>query len=244
MMRFSFVLICSFFSLMPLLYGQNAQEHDINFLPQSDASAAGGVSPMVQESADVPVPGRALLRSFVLPGWGQYYANDSDWRRGQYHLGAELALIGSWIYLNTNADLLEGNMYTHASAFAGINLRSASRDVEIAAGAFNSLAEYNETQLRNRNWDRLIEDLPANRWNWASENDRVEYRQLRDRRDRAEQQISGIITIMVVNRVVSGVHAFIQARDRAEALSAVSLGMSLPEISRGTGYQATLSVKF
>lgn len=229
---------------MPLLYGQDVQEYDIDFLPQHNASAANGFSTMVQESADVPVPGRALLRSFVLPGWGQYYANDSDWRRGQYHLGAELALIGSWIYLNTNANLLEGNMYAHASAFAGINLRSAPRNVEIAAGAFNSLAEYNETQLRNRNWDRLIQDVPANRWNWASENDRVEYRQLRDRRDRAEQQVSGIITIMVVNRVVSGVHAFIQARDRAEALSAVSLGMSLPEISNGTGYQATLSVKF
>lgn len=244
MMRFSFFLLCSFLSLLPGLYGQDVQEQEISFLPQHDEVPATENSAMMQESADVPVPGRALLRSFVLPGWGQYYANSSDWRRGQYHLGAELALIGSWIYLHTNANLLEGNMYAHASAFGGINLRAVTRDVEIAAGAFNSLSEYNEAQLRSRNWDRLIDDVPANRWNWASENDRIEYRQLRDRRDTAEQQISGIITIMVVNRVVSGVHAFIQARDRAELLSDVSLGMSLPELSKGSGYQATLSLRF
>ncbi|MFW6347965.1 MAG: hypothetical protein ACOC2C_05065 [Cyclonatronaceae bacterium] len=241
MTRFSLLFFFSLLAIHPALCAQDLQENEVSFMPSEPFSAeqVSGAEP-----AAAPVPGRALLRSFVLPGWGQYYANSSDWRRGQYHLGAELALIGSWIYLQANEQLLEGNMYAHASAFANINLRAASRQVEIAAGAYNSLAEYNEAQLRNRNWNQLIDDVPGNRWNWASENDRIEYRQLRDRRDRAGQQVSGIITVMVVNRVVSGIHAFIQARDRAEMLSGVDVGMRPPGLSRGEGYQATLSVQF
>lgn len=227
------------------VYGQEAAEQEINFLPAYEADEPALENPVqANGNESLPDPRRALLRSFVMPGWGQYYANASDWRRGQYHLGAELALVGSWIYLYTNANLLEGNMYSKAAAFAGINLRAVPRNVEIAAGGFNSLSEYNEAQLRSRNWDRLIDDVPANRWEWASENDRIEYRQLRDRRDRAEQQISGIITLMAVNRIISGVHAFIQANNRAEVLSDVHLSMQLPELSYGNGYQATLSLRF
>jgi hypothetical protein len=188
-------------------------------------------------------PGGALLRSFVLPGWGQYYVNRNDWRRGQYHLGADLALLGSWVYLRTNANMLQGNMYSHAQAYAGINLRTVPRNIEIAVGSNNSLESYNDTQLRTRNWDRLIPDLPENQWQWESEDRRAQYLRMRDRRDRAEQQIPAIATLMVVNRVVSGVHAFISARNQNTVLEHTSLRFDLPESGEG-GFVTTLQFRF
>lgn len=191
-----------------------------------------------------PNPAGALLRSFVLPGWGQYYADKSDWRRGQYHLGADLALIGTWVYLHGNANMLQSNMYSHASAYAGINLRNVPLNIEIAVGSSNNIYEFNDTQLRSRNWDRLIDDIPENRWNWTTEDRRGEYLRMRDRRDRAEQQIPAIVSMMVVNRVISGVHAFIVARNQSGLLQDTSIGLSLPEVSNGQGFQASLQYRF
>lgn len=213
--------------------------HAINnpLQPAAGFKAANG-------SAHAPVPGRALLRSFVLPGWGQYYADSSDWRRGQYHLGADLLLLGSLIYLNTNAAIIQNNIYTYARTYAGIDLRSVPRNVELAVASSNSLASYNQSQLRSRNWDRLIDDIPANRWQWQSEENRGEFLQMRDRMDRAERQIPAVISLMVVNRVVSGVHAFIVARNQVAALEHVELGLGVPHISPDSGYEATVRIRF
>lgn len=189
-------------------------------------------------------PAGALLRSFVLPGWGHYYADHSNWKRGQYHLGLDLVLAGTWIYLQGNANMLQNNMYSHALSYAGINLRNVPLNIEIAVGSSNSLDSYNETQLRTRNWDRLIDDIPENRWNWVTEERRGEYLRMRDRRDRAEQQIPAIISMMVVNRVISGVHAFITTRNQNSTLNNTNIGVRLPESTGGTGFVATLQYRF
>lgn len=223
---------------------------EIRVMPQSSFPAQSKplLTPVgfsaANSAAHAPVPGRALLRSFVLPGWGQYYADSSDWRRGQLHLGADLLLLGSLIYLNTNAAIIHNNIYTYARTYAGIDLRSVPRNVELAVASSNSLAAYNQAQLRNRNWDRLIDDIPANRWQWQSEDNRGAFLQMRDRMDRAERQIPAVISLMVVNRVVSGVHAFIVARNQVEALERFEFGLGVPNISSDTGYEATVRIRF
>lgn len=191
----------------------------------------------------LPHPGRAMLRSFVLPGWGQYYADSSHWRRGQFHLGADLILLGSLVYLSSNASILQNNIYTYARTYAGIDLRTVPRNVELAVASSNSLSAFNETQLRSRNWDRLIDDIPQNRWQWQSEENRGEFLQMRDRKDRAERQIPALVTLMVVNRVVSGVHAFITARNLESEPERFQLGVGTSEVNPGSGYQATLRIR-
>ena len=177
---------------------------------------------MLPDSEISKNPGGALLRSIVLPGWGQYYNNSDSWRRGQIHLAADISLILGLVYLNTNANRLENNMYSFAQLNAGINLRSTGRTVELAVGNYLSLNDYNQAQLISRNWDRLIEDLPDNRWAWQNDQSRLEYLQLRDRVESSRQQIPAIITLLVVNRVVSGVSAFVQARN---------INQQLPDLS-------------
>lgn len=231
--RLLFICLISGALAIPLAEGVQARQvnHD-----------AAQPSLFVGSQAKELNPGGALLRSFAVPGWGQYYNNPDSWRRGQYHLGADLALLTSWIYLHTNSGVLQSNMYSTANAYAGINLRNKSRAIEIAVGNYNSLQAYNEAMLRLRNWDRLLDDVPENQWNWQSEDRRREYVTLRDRIDRAERQIPMVISLMALNRVVSGINAFMQARNMNRDLPQVFFG--LPLESGGKGIQATLRLDF
>ncbi len=215
----------------------------LNYQPESAILSSEHLSERFVDDAQRTVnPGTALLRSFILPGWGQYYVDSGNWRRGQVHLGAEVVLITSWIYLHTNANLLENNMYSFAQAYAGIDIRNASRVVEIAVAGYDSIHDYNEFQLRSRNWDRLLDETPANMWAWDSRDHRIEYISLRNRMDRLRQQVPGVVTLMVVNRLLSGINAFVIARRYNENLP--DLSFSVPQDTGGQGFQANLRFSF
>ncbi len=228
------LVVLTFACVTPLSISQSFE-----YVPQYENNH----SPVIDiEEERLKSPGGALLRSIVLPGWGQYYNNSDSWRRGQLHLAADVSLILGLIYLNTNANRLENNMYSFAELNAGINLRSVGRTVELAAGNYLNLDEYNQAQLISRNWDRLIDDLPQNRWQWGSDDQRVEYVQLRERVESQRQQIPAVITLMVVNRVISGVNAFVQARNMNSQLPEVSFSLE-PQFDT-TAFSATLTYRF
>jgi len=162
---------------------------------------------------DEKSPRGAFLRSMVLPGWGHQYLDKNDWRRGQYHMAADAIMILSYVGIRVRNDQLESDLETFARSNAGIDLSSKDRDFFLAIANFDNLAEYNDFQLRSRNWDDLISDSPENRWNWAADDDRFQYQDMRERIDRNNNQLPALITLMVANRVVSGISAFAKARN-------------------------------
>lgn len=164
------------------------------------------------KAQDTPSPEGAFVRSLVMPGWGHYYANSDHWMRGQIHLGAEVTLIASYFGFSIRADNLEDQYETLATLKAGVEITDRSRSFQLALGDFNTLHEYNAYQLRSRNWNRLFDDQPENRWNWKTEDDRESYNDLRSDVDRVKNQLPAILGLMVVNRVVSALSAYNQAK--------------------------------
>ena len=158
-------------------------------------------------------PKGALLRSAILPGWGHYYVDKSDWTRGQFHLGADLILIMGYFGLDARASNIESQFITLANLRADASIADRDRAYRLAIGQFNSLAEYNDFQRRSRNWNRILDDTPENRWNWNSNDDRLRYRDLREDADQIRTQLPAVIGLLVVNRVISGISAFTRARD-------------------------------
>lgn len=190
-------------------------------------------------------PAGAMLRSFVMPGWGQLSLGSEFAGRGVIHLGIEATLLTSYTWLYFNSRALENNMYTHVNRYAGIDISGRSRSFQLAVAAHNSLAAYNEFQERSRQWNEILDDTELNRWEWQSEKNRIDFQELRNRRDRNRQQLPAIVTLMVVNRVISGVHAFMSARQATDMIPEVSL--TLPDHGEYTGYhglQATISFRF
>lgn len=187
-------------------------------------------------------PAGAMLRSFVLPGWGQLSLGGEFNRRGAIHLGAEAALITSYLWLHFNAESLENNMFAHVSRYAGIDISDRSRSFQLAVAAHNSLTAYNDFQERSRQWNDILENVPQNQWVWQSEQNRFDYQDIRNRVDRSRQQLPAIATLMVANRIISGVHAFMSARRMASSLPEVSL--SMPHYGDPRGVMATVSFRF
>ncbi len=160
-----------------------------------------------------PDPRGAFLRSLAVPGWGHYYADKESWNRGKVHLGTDAILIGSIFGLNARTANLQQKYITLSNLSAGVDISNKERSFQLAMGDFNSLHEYNDFQLRSRNWHRLIEDTPENRWQWDDPDDRRRYRELRSNRDRLRNQIPVLGAFMVVNRVISGISAYNRARN-------------------------------
>lgn len=184
-------------------------------------------------------PRNALLRSLVMPGWGHYYVDQQNWRRGQYHLAAEVVLITSFLVFRTHSQSLEQNMYTVASAHSGTDISSRDRRFQLAVGNYHSLEDHNDYQQRSRNLDRLFPDTPEYHWEWDSRESRFEYRDIRSRWDNTNQQLPALVTLMVVNRVISGLSAFTRARNHNNNLPEISLSYNSDLLG---SVQANLSV--
>lgn len=197
-------------------------------------------APVVAQSQ--PDPRVSFLRSLVVPGWGHYYNDNNNWARGQVHLGADLVLIGSYFGLSIRARNLEDQFSTYAQLRAGVSIDERSRAFKLALGQYDNLSDYNDFQLRSRNWDQLLADNPENRWQWSDAEDRQRYRDLRESSDKARNQLPAISALLVVNRVVSAISAYRRARDMPTgpdiAFSPIYSGHSTQ------GVVANLSFKF
>lgn len=195
------------------------------------------------EAQSQPDPRGSFLRSLAVPGWGHYYNDSDDWTRGQFHLGADLVLIGSYFGLSARAGNIEDQFTTFAQHKAGVSIKDRSRAFQLALGQYHNLKEYNDFQLRSRNWDQVLPDNQENRWQWNSSDDRERYRDLRESSDKARNQLPAISALLVVNRVVSAISAYRRARDLPAGpdlvLSPVYTGHS-----GGKGVVANFSVNF
>lgn len=236
MNKVSFVFILTF---LPFLgFAQAGQsEITINDFMQMNTSVDQLPSLNSAESS-LPSPVGALLRSFLLPGWGHYYVDKKNWNRGIIHLGADLALIGAYTGYSVSANRLEGNLNTFASQHAGVDVKSRSRDFLLSVAEFRSLEEYNDYQLRSRNWDKIYEPTASNYWNWDTDQNRRSFVQMDTKVQDHRQQLPAVVSLMVVNRIISGIHAFTRARGMHSNASAMSF--TIPP--SGRGLQANYSI--
>jgi hypothetical protein len=190
-------------------------------------------------SADLPDPKGALLRSAVMPGWGHYYVNNQDWTRGKYHLAAEVALLTAFVGLRLRSGFLETNLITYARKKAGTDLENRDRQYWLAIGNFDNREAYNDYNQKTRNWDRLYPDEERYRWDWPSKEARLEYKSLQNRIDKIDRQLPALASLMVVNRVVSGISSFLQARDVID--QAPKIGMAP---NRSGGMSTRIQIPF
>jgi hypothetical protein len=198
---------------------------------------------MDSEPAD-PSPRSAFFRSLAMPGWGHFYTGESHRNRGLLHIGTEAILIGSFLGLTIRGNRLENDFLTLSRLSAGVDLDRRNRAFRLAVGDFNSLEEYNDFQLRSRNWDRLFEDTPDNRWQWNSTESRLRYRDMRQSRDRVRNQLPAIAGLMVVNRVISAISAYNRAGKEMTGQSAQFLILPINGEKRMEGAVARLQITF
>ena len=161
---------------------------------------------------ELPTSKGAFLRSLAIPGWGHHYVDKTNWKRGQIHLAADVVMVLSYAGFKVRGNYLRTELETFAFSNAGTSLEGRDREFQLAVANYDNLESYNDFQLRSRNWDNILPDVPANSWTWNENTNRFQFQDMRERVDRNEGQFSTIITLMVVNRVLSGLSAYNRAR--------------------------------
>jgi len=169
----------------------------------------------------------------VVPGWGHYYVNHNNWTRGKYHLAGEVILLASYFGLNTQSNRLQTDLYTQARSYAGVDLEGRSRGFQLAVGDYDNLKAYNADQERARNWDQLYPNQAEYQWNWTSEDARKNYLDTKNRIDKIDRQLPALFSLMIVNRVVSGVSAYLRAKDMVDNWPDMQVGYANPSLGRG-----------
>lgn len=170
-------------------------------------------------------PGMAMLRSFVLPGWGHYYARPDNWKNGKYHMAGDLLMLAAYLGIDRRAATLDDNLVTAASNYAGANLKAHGRDYELAVANYDNIGVYNERQLELRNWNDLLPETQEYTWNWNSEEDRQRYSSIRKDRDRFERQLPALLSLMVANRVISAISSYVWTRNTMQEARKSSTAM-------------------
>lgn len=189
-----------------------------------------------------PSPRNAFLKSLVVPGWGHHYVDKTSWTRGQYHLAADVVMILSYAGVKVRGNYLQTELETFALSRANASLDGRDREFQLAVANYDNLEAYNDYQLRSRNWDNLLADVSDNQWNWDESSNRLHFQGMRERADKNDNQLPTIITLMVANRVISGLSAYTRARKLWENAPEASLSY-LNEFGQ-PGFTASLRFGF
>ena len=146
----------------------------------------------------------AVGLSAILPGAGELYAGNFE--SGKYTLIAEAAVWITYAGFYSHASWVRQDARLFATQRSGAHFESKDDKFAVDIGNFNSVGEYNQAKLRNREYELLYTD-PAFNWQWDNDQSRVAFKNERIRSDEIFQNAKFVIIAAVINRVFSAFSA-------------------------------------
>jgi hypothetical protein len=203
------------------------------------ALLALGLTPSVVH-AQSPSARGAFFRSLLLPGWGHHYAHGGRWgRSGTFFALADAGLILGAAGAEWRRGSAVDSYRTLASGRASADIAGKNRTFFLRLAAYRSSDEFLEVSLRNRAWGDIdyVSD-PSFQWDWATEADFLEYRDLREDGESLRRRRTVLIATLVANRFIAGLSAARSARrGRENAITvALSPGLEAPVVSLGLNF--------
>ncbi len=156
----------------------------------------------------------ALIRSLIIPGWGQNLLGD-----GQTAKKFIMAEVGLWLSYYTAREAtswLEQDYRAFAILHAGASQQREPDTYYYRLGQYDSIYEFNEIQLRQRSIGDIYELGVGKDWQWNSTANRERYKDLRHASLLAAKTASFIVGGMIVNRAVSAIHILFLTRTEME----------------------------
>jgi hypothetical protein len=171
------------------------------------------VLPFALQESSEPAGRKSVLLavglSLLLPGSGEIYAGNA--RVGGYLMAADGALWLTYAGLALQGDWIMDDARQFAAQRAGADFNGKDDQFDVNIGNFNSTDAYNDTRLRNREYEETYSS-PAYQWLWLQEGDRIYYRSLRIKSDQIHQASEFVIGALVVNRIISAFMAWRSAQ--------------------------------
>jgi hypothetical protein len=128
----------------------------------------------------------------------------------------------SWtglIALNVHGDNVMDDAESYSVEHAEVtNPDSRDEDFYTNIGNYNSVYEYNNDKLSRGEYN-LLYDVNSNFWNWDDVNNRNIFESQREKSERIYNNRIVFTSLLLVNRVVSGISAFLIAKNTGSSKS-------------------------
>ena len=170
-------------------------------------------------SARSESPKRAFFYSLLVPGWGQYKAGNG--KSAARFLWAELGLWGGFIAFKKVEDVRVANYRSYAAEHAQARTANKGSGYFDDLGFFASRLQHNQFAQYDDGPDAILYPESADFfWEWDSEASRSRYKKLLNSSESAQRQALLFSGLVVVNHLVSAIHAARHAGRAAHANAA------------------------
>lgn len=149
-------------------------------------------------AAQEAAPKHAVLKSAILPGWGELSYKSAS---GYVLLGTEIALWLGYGGLQYSGYVQNQDLMTYARINAGVTDYPDGNEYWADLGNYISRDDQEEDMLENR----TPQDIWSSdyQWDWNSEEDLIVYQELYRKKELTLLSSEFVLTGMIVNRIAS-----------------------------------------
>lgn len=195
---------------------------------------SGNIIQLSAQPADNQMVGKSMLKSLVLPGWGERSIGAAG--RGNTFLATEVSLWVGFGLLKAISNRAHDEMISKVVSAAQVNPADKSAGYFDDVGNYNSFTDYNDQMLRDRNPYLLYPEGQGYEWNWSSESQRKSFKDIKFKRNLYSQFTVYTLGAITINHVVSAIDAV--------WLSKSSLNLHASPISSGDSQGVALTLTF
>jgi hypothetical protein len=178
---------------------------EISGIPKSiSINNTDSYSPLMESDGKKSVP-LAVLYSLLLPGMGELYAG--NYNTGKYLTAAEGGLWITLIGLDRYGTWLQDDARTFAVGHAGINTNGKNDQYFVDIGNYNTIYDYNQEALRDRNPYKLYDENSTFAWTWDSRSNREYFRDVRIKSDNMFNSVNFVAAAIAINHIISAINA-------------------------------------
>jgi len=144
-----------------------------------------------------------VIKSILLPGWGQKALGRKKRARvyNYFESGLILTIVGS----STFSNITIKNYIAFASEHAAISSSEKNHKYWVDIGNYDSITDYNDEHLRNREMDDLYPDDKKWSWDWDTDANRKAFEKKRISSDQLKLAATFGIGALMVNHIVSAI---------------------------------------
>tara|TARA_Y100000748_G_scaffold276475_1_gene252879 strand:+ start:15269 stop:15910 length:642 start_codon:yes stop_codon:yes gene_type:complete len=161
-----------------------------------------------------------VFKSLLVPGWGQHDLGYKD--RSKVYLYIETGILLSFFVSTKYSNEIKRNYIAFASDHALVDSKDKDHEFWVDIGNYNSVVEYNNEHLRNREANDLY---PLNTnwyWRWDNMENRNSFESKRILSDKLKLVSTFAVGGLLINHIVSSIDAlYLKRKSKKNGLSIV-----------------------
>jgi hypothetical protein len=165
--------------------------------------------------------GNAMLRSLVVPGWGESYLGYHSAARRFFW--ADMIIWAGVVGLETYSSWRQDQFMALGAQHSGAQMSGKNDAFYADIGNYMTTQDYNDAKIRARNFDAVYSD-PTYLWSWDSDQNRAHYDNTRIQSRSAHNKVIFFIGAAALNRLVSFIDTGKKANEVIQRQKSQSLG--------------------